>query len=81
MPTWPLPLIIRSYPGKDAGQRLLEAEAQVLSLHGYRFAAQSQEGGHFHAGRLLLTGGLSVLAGSKGTRAKGSITVTFEKTA
>lgn len=39
------------------------------------------EGGHTLAGRILMTGGLSVLAGSRGTRAKGSITARFSKRA
>jgi hypothetical protein len=58
---------------------VLETETQVLGLHGYTPASQSEDGGHIHAGRLLMTGGLSVLAGGRGTRAKGSITVTFHK--
>jgi hypothetical protein len=77
---WTLPLLTRIYEGNDAGRHRLEAEGQILGLHGYMPASQSEDGGHIHAGRLLLTGGLSVLAGSKGTRAKGSITVTFHKT-
>lgn len=76
---WTLPMLTRTYQGSDAGRRLLEAESQVLGLHGYVPAGQSQDGGHIHAGRILMTGGLSVLAGSHGTRAKGSITATFHK--
>jgi Short C-terminal domain len=76
---WALPIVTRTYEGSDAGRRSLETETQVLGLHGYTPASQSEDGGHIHAGRLLMTGGLSVLAGGRGTRAKGSITVTFHK--
>jgi Short C-terminal domain len=76
---WALPIVTRTYEGSDSGRRSLETETQVLGLHGYTPASQSEDGGHIHAGRLLMTGGLSVLAGGRGTRAKGSITVTFHK--
>jgi len=42
---------------------------------------QSADGGHLHAGRLLLTGGLSIFAGKKGIRSKGKLSVTFVKQA
>jgi hypothetical protein len=42
---------------------------------------QSAEGSHLHAGRLLLTGGLSVFAGRRGIRSKGKLTVTYQKVA
>lgn len=76
---WALPTVTRTYEGSDAGRRSLQTETQVLGLHGYTPASQSEDGGHIHAGRLLMTGGLSVLAGGRGTRSKGSITVTFHK--
>ena len=78
---WMAPTITRVYEGTDAGRHLLEAETHILSIHGYSAASQSEEGGHIHATRIVLTGGLSMLAGSRGTRAKGSITVTFVKAA
>lgn len=78
---WQMPALVRTYKGDDDGRRHMAAETQLLAMHGYRLASQSQDGGHFHGGRLILTGGLSVLAGSKGTRSKGSTTVTFEKIA
>lgn len=77
--TWTLPTITRTYEGNEAGRRRLDIEAQVLGLHGYVPVGQSEDGGHIHAGRLLLTGGLSVLVGESGTRAKGTITVMFHK--
>jgi hypothetical protein len=76
---WTIPAITRTYEGSETGRRLMDAETQVLGVHGYVPASQSQDGGHIHAGRILMTGGLSVLAGSAGTRAKGSITVTFQR--
>jgi hypothetical protein len=77
--SWTLPTITRTYEGSEAGRYRQQAETQVLGLHGYAPASQSQDGGHVHAGRILMTGGLSVLAGGHGTRAKGSITVTFHQ--
>jgi hypothetical protein len=78
---WMLGAVTRTYPGNDEGRKVFAAETQLLAAHGYRVTSQSQDGGHIHAGRLIATGGLSVLAGQGGTRAKGSITVTFEKVA
>jgi hypothetical protein len=76
---WTLPTVSRTYEGTDAGRWLLGAETEVFGRHGYSPTLQSEVGGHFHAGRILLTGGLSVLAGSPGTRSKGSMTATFTK--
>jgi hypothetical protein len=76
---WALPLVVRAYDSTDAGRALLQAEAVVLDNHGYGFAGQSAEGSHLHAGRLIATGGLSVLAGKEGTRSDGKLTVTFRK--
>ena len=49
-------------------------------MHGYTPLTQSADGGHVHVGRLLLTGGLSVLAGKRGIRSDGTIAMTFRKT-
>ncbi len=76
---WTVTAVTRTYEGSEAGRRMLAAETQVLGLHGYVPASQSQDGGHIHAGRILMTGGLSVLAGSAGTRSKGSIIVSFHR--
>jgi hypothetical protein len=76
-----VPMLTRTYPGTNEGRQDFAAETRLLGAQGYRVAAQSQDPGHIHAGRLIATGGLSILAGEAGTRAKGSITVTFEKAA
>ena len=58
----------------------LGAEARtVLFLGGYATDEQAADGGHIHAGRLIWTGGLSVLAGRWGIRSKGQLNVTFRK--
>ncbi|MBA2382629.1 MAG: SHOCT domain-containing protein [Chloroflexi bacterium] len=49
----------------------------MLAAAGYKLADQSESGSHLHAGRLILTGGLSVLAGRAGIRSDGSLTATF----
>jgi len=76
---WLLPVVIRRYPSGASGDRLFEREAAVLTKHGYEPALQTADGGHIHAGRLLLTGGLSVFAGRSGIRSEGSLAVTFRK--
>lgn len=75
---WTMPVVIRVYEGGDKGARLAQEEAAILVLHGYEISAQSEEGGHIHAGRILLTGGLSIFAGKKGTRAGGRVTMTYK---
>ena len=55
----------------------LQREATLFQAKGYTLAAQSEAGSHLNAGRLLMTGGLSILAGRGGTRSKGATTVTF----
>ena len=58
----------------------LGAEARtLLLLGGYATDEQAADGGHIHAGRLIWTGGLSVLAGRRGIRSKGKLNVTFRK--
>jgi len=78
---WTVPALTRTYPDTNEGRQALAVETRLLIAHSYRIAAQSQDPGHVHAGRLIATGGLSILAGEAGTRAKGSLTVTFEKVA
>lgn len=76
---WTLPLLVKTYETNDAGNKLFQDEATLLLDHGYQPLAQSGEGSHLHAGRLILTGGLSVFAGRSGIRSKGKVTVTFQK--
>ncbi len=77
---WSSPLVTRTYGSGEKGLRAFEAEARVLLLHGgYASEDQIADGGHIHAGRLILTGGFSVLAGRRGIRSKGSLTVTYKK--
>ena len=78
---WLLPVVIRRYRNGADGDRLFEKEAAILVGHGYEPALQTEDGGHVHAGRLILTGGLSIFAGSSGIRSKGSLAVTFRKAA
>jgi hypothetical protein len=52
-----------------------------IGEHGYVPQTQSGDRGHIHIGRLLATGGLSVLAGEAGVRSRGALTVTFAKRA
>ena len=58
---------------------MFRREAKILEAQGYRTQSQEAEGSHLHVGRLLLTGGLSVLAGRRGIRSRGMLTVTFVK--
>lgn len=76
---WAAPIVIREYEATDKGQARFENEAAVFAEQGYGAFAQSEEGGHIHAGRLLLTGGLSILAGRRGIRSRGKIHVTFQR--
>lgn len=75
---WTSPVVVRTYKGKNASKEL-EGEAQLFALRGYAPQGQAADGGHFHAGRLLLTGGLSIFAGRRGIRSKNSISVTFAR--
>ena len=63
-------MVIRRYDSNERGTAAFEAEAEILRARGYRLQSQDAEGSHIHAGRLLLTGGLSVLAGRRGIRCK-----------
>ena len=73
------PVVVRQYDSDDKGIERYENEAGVLLRNGYRIEGQDTQGSHIHAGRLILTGGLSVLAGRRGIRSKGKVTVTFLK--
>ena len=76
--SWSTTVLVRTYEGKKA-QATYQEEANLLGQHGYVPQAQTQDGGHVHVGRLLVTGGWSVLAGKKGIRSDSSMTVTFVK--
>lgn len=58
---------------------MFQDESDVLAERGYSAKLQTDDGGHVHVGRLLLTGGLSAFAGGRGIRSKGKYSVTFEK--
>lgn len=77
---WTLPVLMRRYVSGDLGDRHFEHEAAILAAHRYVPALQSEQGGHLHAGRILLTGGLSILAGRSGIRSGATFAVTFRKT-
>ena len=72
--------MVRTYDTNERGQQAFESEARILLLQGgYGAEGQMVDGGHVHAGRLILTGGFSILAGRRGIRSKGNLTVTFKK--
>ncbi|MHB8398669.1 MAG: SHOCT domain-containing protein [Candidatus Limnocylindrales bacterium] len=77
---WTADSVVRTFARDDAGVDDYEDEATVLGAHAYRPSTQSEDPGHIHIGRLLLTSGLSVLAGRRGIRSDGSLTVVFSKT-
>jgi hypothetical protein len=74
---WTTPVLIRQYDPGDRGLKRANTESNLLAAHGYRIAAQSDTDGHVNLGRLALTGGLGLLFG--GTRSKGRVTITFER--
>jgi hypothetical protein len=74
---WTNPVVIRKYDPGDGGLKSATAESNVLAAHGYRIAAQTETDGHLNIGRLALTGGVGLLFG--GSRSKGRVTITFEK--
>lgn len=78
---WTAPIIVRTYESSSQGEAEFAKDAAILTRHHYQPTMQSAEGSHLHAGRLLLTGGLSVLAGRRGIRSKGKLTVTYQKVA
>jgi|BarGraNGADG00212_1021973.scaffolds.fasta_scaffold04317_7 hypothetical protein len=77
--SWTQPLVMRTYETNVKGEALFVDEAAAFVEHGYEASMMSEEGGHIHAGRLLLTGGLSIVAGKKGIRAGGKHTITWKK--
>jgi hypothetical protein len=77
--SWTQPLVMRTYETNVKGEALFADEAAAFVEHGYEASMMSEEGGHIHAGRLLLTGGLSIVAGKKGIRAGGKHTITWKK--
>jgi hypothetical protein len=78
---WTLPLVPRTYQDKEPDRLRLTVEAKRMTEHGYEPSMQSQDGGHIHVGRLLMTGGWSVLAGQSGIRSKGGMTITYTRKA
>ena len=78
--SWSTPVLVRTYEGKKA-QATYQAEANLLGQHGYVPQTQTQDGGHVHVGRLLATGGWSILAGKKGIRSDTTMAVTYVKAA
>jgi hypothetical protein len=74
---WTAPVVIRKYDPGDGGLKTANVESNVLATHGYRIAAQTETDGHLNIGRLALTGGIGLMFG--GTRSKGRVTITFEK--
>jgi hypothetical protein len=78
---WTLPVVIRTYKRDRDGEARMHEEVRLLSIKHYEPTTQSQDGGHVHAGRLIMTGGLSILAGRAGIRSKGDVTITFRKVA
>lgn len=78
---WTAPFVVRTYESNPRGESIFAHEAAILARHEYEPTMQSAEGSHIHAGRLLLTGGLSVFAGGRGIRSKGKLTVTYRRVA
>lgn len=76
---WTLPAVVRHYEPGPQGDRRFAVEAEIFDEHRYEPSMQDVDGGHVHLGRLVLTGGLSILAGRKGIRSKGKMTVTFRQ--
>lgn len=73
-----IPVLIRQHKSNEEGQAVLQTEAAILVENGYDMNVASA-GSHVHAGRLILTGGLSIFAGKQGIRSDGSMTVTYQK--
>ena len=77
---WSSPLVVRTYDADDRGRRAFEVEARILLVgEGYAPEQQTENGGHIHVGRLVLSGGFSVLAGRRWIRSRGKFTATFRK--
>lgn len=78
---WSAAAVVRYYKDDEAGRGAFMRDVEILSLYGYVPSSQSVDGGHVHAGRLILTGGLSVFAGKSGIRSDGRLAVTFVRAA
>ena len=78
---WTLPMVLRTYSSNGRGTEDLGRESAILMGHGYDASVMTEEGGHIHVGRLLLTGGLSVLAGKRGIRAGGKHSIMWKRVA
>jgi Short C-terminal domain len=76
---WTAPVVLRQYRNDKDGRTLFAQDIEVFGLFGYTPATQTEDGGHVHVGRLLMTGGLSIFAGKRGVRSDGTIAVTFQK--
>ena len=76
---WSKAMVIREYGTDKKGLKDYEREANLFLAKGYQIQGQDAEGSHIHAGRLILTGGFSVLAGRRGIRSKAKTTVTYVK--
>jgi hypothetical protein len=76
---WTLPIVIRTYAADEQRERRFQFEGVAFVAHGYDAAGVSADDGHLHAGRIIATGGLSVLAGKGGTRSDAKRTVAWKK--
>lgn len=74
---WTDPVVVRTYSGDEAGRAMLPLEARVLGAYGYHPSTQAAEGGHLNVGRLLASGGWSILFSA--SRTPGSATVTYAR--
>lgn len=74
---WTDPVVVRTYTSDETGRVMLPLEARVLAAYGYQPATQAAEGGHLNVGRLLATGGWSILFSA--SRTPGSATVTYAR--
>src|SRR5688572_25336207 len=74
-------VVVRRYALTAAGLQEFRRDAASLGRSGFVPQSQAADGGHIHLGRLLLTGGWSVLAGKSGIRSEGTLTVTFVREA
>jgi len=76
---WTMPVVVRTYRRDRQGEDQMREELRLLAVKHYEPATQSQDGDHVHAGRLIMTGGLSIFACRSGIRSKGDITITFRR--
>jgi hypothetical protein len=76
---WTNFLITRTYVAGQKGEEALVQEAGIFIPNGYEPSTATEDGGHIHVGRLLLTGGLSIFAGKHGIRSNGKRTITWRR--